>query len=55
MAILMYVVYPILVATVLVFTVGKFLAWLVTSERGKMAFIAIVTFVAFVAASGILG
>ena len=55
MAILATILYPMVVATVLVFTVGKFLTWLVKSERGRIAFIAIIGFIAFVAASGILG
>ena len=55
MSLLLYVVYPAVVAVLLTFTIGRFLTWLVKSEQGRIAFIAIVGFVAFVAASGILG
>lgn len=34
---------------------GLFLTWLIKTKNGKMALIAIFWFVAFVAASGILG
>ena len=55
MAILATILYPALVAVVLVFTIGKLLTWMVSTERGRIAFIAIVGFVVFVAASGVLG